>query len=153
MIAMIKFRSILVIFLSVLCLSEIVAYESSVRIVSSDFTITDRDYMHRYWDRSFYSGRESPIFTRYGATGSDRYVSLSNFKTTGVSNLDLAFSKRKMSFSLTEPNDGGIMDQESYQEFGECPDFDTPVGDAIMPMLVLLGIFVGIRYLLAHLRP
>lgn len=149
---MIKFRSILVIFLSMFSLSEMAAYESSVSLVSSDFTITDRDYSHRYggrWDL----GHESPINIRYGTINSDRYVSLSNFKTTGVSNLDLAFSKRKMSFSLTEPNDGGIMDQESYQEFGECPDFDTPVGDAIMPMLVLLGIFVGIRYLLAHLRP
>ncbi|MBQ0008424.1 MAG: hypothetical protein KBT40_06860 [bacterium] len=76
-------------------------------------------------------------------------VGRSNENYTSNGDFRIAISDRPVSMAVTTNKSGNLVDEPDLQEFGECSDFDanSPIGDCIIPMMLLLGLFVGVRKL------
>lgn len=132
-----------IIALLVLLLCGLNTTASNYKILSDELTIEDdlRDY--EYPD--YYHWRDWRYFHNNTMTGVKQGRTGANFMFTG--DFRITFSTRPVSLAVTTYKDGSLFDTPEVHEFGESPDYDanTPIGDAIIPMLLLMGLYVGLR--------
>lgn len=137
-------RRILVIIMLVLCCFNMEAYNRGNRLVSSDMSIQGDIRKQRNGNgiSVSMSGADASI-TRSGS------MSAASRLRSDQSGYGSAFGSSPMSLAkTTRDGDGGGegLEQPAPQEFGESPTYDaTPVGDAIVPMLLLLGLYFAVK--------
>ena len=140
-------RRILVIIMLVLCCFNMEAYNRGNRLVSSDMSIQGDIRKQRNGNgiSVSMSGADASI-TRSGS------MSAASRLRSDQSGYGSAFESSRISLAKTTMDgDGGGegLEQPAPQEFGESPTYDAedkgPVGDAIVPMLLLLGLYVAVK--------
>lgn len=112
-------------------------------LISNELSITDdirKTSSNNYTSDWHYFNNNNMTGVRVGRSN-ENYTSNGDFR--------IAISDRPVSMAVTTNKSGNLVDEPDLQEFGECSDFDanSPIGDCIIPMMLLLGLFVGVRKL------
>lgn len=137
-------RRILVIIMLVVCCFNMEAYNRGNRLVSSDMSIQGDIRKQRNGNgiSVSMSGADASITRSGGMSAASRLRS-------DQSSYGSAFGSGHISLATTTMDGDGGPEQPAPHEFGESPEYDstdkTPVGDAIVPMLLLLGLYVAVK--------
>lgn len=137
-------KRILVIIMLVVCCFNMEAYNRGNRLVSSDMSIQGDIRKQRNGNgiSVSMSGADASI-TRSGS------MSAASRLRSDQSGYGSAFGSSPISLAKTT-RDGDTGEEEGPgqldpQGFGEPPLKDGPIGDAIVPMLLLLGLYVAVK--------
>lgn len=136
-------KRILVIIMLVVCCFSMEAYNRGNRLVSSDMSIQGDIRKQRNGNgiSVSMSGADASITRSGGMSAASRLRS-------GQSSYGSAFESTPISLAKTTmDSDGGVDVPDQPEDNGGAPPmFDsTPVGDAIVPMLLLLGLYVAVK--------
>lgn len=138
-------RRILVIIMLVVCCFSMEAYNRGNRLVSSDMSIQGDIRKQRNGNgiSVSMSGADASI-TRSGGMG---MASGSKGLRVGQSSYGSGFGAGPISMAITTGDADGEEGPGEIdpQGFVEPPKLDSPVGDAIVPMLLLLGLYVAVK--------
>lgn len=137
---MTKMNKIVSLFILVFCCVDAVANNYYGRLVSNDICIetgTNEFNAHKQGGGGVLTINNMP-----GVNLGRTTMSSLNNGSYGAS-----LAKRPVSLAYTTSNE--VLNAEEPQGYGGCPDYDTeaPLGDVVFPMVLLLGLLVGIKKL------
>lgn len=138
-------RRILVIIMLVVCCFNMEAYNRGNRLVSSDMSIQGDIRKQRNGNgiSVSMSGADASITRSGGMSAASRLRSDQSGYGSAFGSSPMSLAKTTM---MNADGETGPGETNPNHEFGECPNYDaTPVGDAIVPMLLLLGLYVAVK--------